>query len=62
MDEWGTVSMSNMRNARKSSYKLVILEGINLKRVLNIDDKLFGKFFIVFNLKTIIIFVFYKGL
>ena len=39
--------MSNMRNAKISSYKFVILEGINLKRVLDIDDKLFGKFFCV---------------
>ena len=40
----GTVSISNMRNANIFSYNLIILEGINLKRVLDIDDKLFGQF------------------
>ena len=44
IDGRGSVSISNMRNARISSYKLVIQEGINLKRVLNIDDILFGQF------------------
>ena len=44
IDGRGSVSMSNMRNANIFSYNLIILEGINLKRVLNIDDKLFGQF------------------
>ena len=43
IDGRGSVSMSNMRNAKISSYKLVIWKDVNLKRVLDIDDKLFGK-------------------
>ena len=39
--------MSHMRNANKFSYKSVILKSINVKRVLDIDDKLFGKPFCV---------------
>ena len=47
IDGRGTVSMSNMRNANKFSYKSVICKSINLKRVFDIDDKLFGKYFCV---------------
>ena len=44
IDGRGTVSMSNMRNSKKYSYKFVIWKGVNLKRVLVIENKLFEKY------------------
>ena len=35
--------MSNIRNAKEFSYKIVIYMSVNLKKLRDIDDKLFGE-------------------